>query len=243
LTISSKRVAVALSLAALAFLLAHLAGYAYASLVPARYDWHSLGHRHWQLFNLNYERNLPSWFTASVLLLGAVAVVTTGLVDRTIGRAAVYWRGLAALFVYLSADEAAGLHERIGRVVGRVVHVSGFLGRYTWVLAGAVLVVTVIVVYLPFVRRLPHRTRRLFLTAGALYVAGAIGVELAGGALKTSYFPRSTIWFQLISVAEEGLEMAGAIVFLYAVLDYVSRPDGTLTVSVNPNPDRLPASS
>src|SRR5512134_1570111 len=67
------------------------------------------------MFNLDGEGNIPSWYSASKLLAVALSAYFYGrlilLSDRVAG-----WLILlgAALFAYLSMDEGATLHEKIG---------------------------------------------------------------------------------------------------------------------------------
>src|SRR5690606_20405561 len=58
------------------------------------------------------EAALPAWFTASVLLLCGLLLVWIGRAGRRHGqRGSGYFTVLGGIFVYLSADEAAALHE------------------------------------------------------------------------------------------------------------------------------------
>ncbi|NJP09810.1 MAG: hypothetical protein HC866_10250 [Leptolyngbyaceae cyanobacterium RU_5_1] len=67
--------------------------------------------------------------------------------------------------------------------------------------------------------------------AAAIYVIGAVGMEMVGGAflstnLASVSMEKSTGWhgmgFQLILAVEELLEMIGIGVFLYALMRYIS---------------------
>lgn len=69
-------------------------------------------------------------------------------------------------------------------------------------------------------RRLPARTRSLFLVSGAIYVAGALGCEMIGG-LVEQRFGRRGPEFALEVLVEESLEMGGSILFIYAVAAYL----------------------
>lgn len=73
---------------------------------------------------------------------------------------------------------------------------------------------------LGLLRRLPARTRSLFLVSGAIYVAGALGCEMIGG-LVEQRFGRRGPEFALEVLVEESLEMGGSILFIYAVAAYL----------------------
>ena len=68
-----------------------------------------------------------------------------------------------------------------------------------------------------FLWHLPRRWKGWFAAAGAIYVGGAVGVELLGG-LYASQYDVATFAYALITTVEEGLEMLGVVLFLYAIL-------------------------
>ncbi len=55
----------------------------------------------------------------------------------------------------------------------------------------------------------------LFLLAGAIYAGGAVGVEHWTGADVNS------LHYNMWTTLEEGMEMAGVVVFIYALLDFM----------------------
>src|SRR5688500_17941665 len=68
------------------------------------------------------EGNMPSWFSA-MLLMGCalVAALLAVLVRRAGGRDARYWAGLAAVLSLLSLDVVVALHERLGGPAAEVL--------------------------------------------------------------------------------------------------------------------------
>ena len=65
-----------------------------------------------RLLDLDLENNLPSWYSSIALLLSAVMLPIIGLHHS--GRArkfARHWLALAILFLCLSVDEVASIHE------------------------------------------------------------------------------------------------------------------------------------
>src|SRR5687767_10100001 len=68
-----------------------------------------------ELFRASSGPSVGTWLTAGVLLLcaGLLLAIAAGARargDRDAGR----WRALAAVFLFLSCDEAVGVHERVG---------------------------------------------------------------------------------------------------------------------------------
>ena len=168
------------------------------------------------------EGNIPSWFSACLFLLGSFLLATIASAQRQhrdhhVGR----WWVLSLIFIYLSLDETAQLHELSIPPLRDAFHATGFL-YYAWIIPAAICVVLFILGYLSFLAKLPARTRGLFLLAGALFVGGALGVEAVSG--KHAYLHgEQNLTYHLIVTVEELLEMAGLVVFTYALLDYISR--------------------
>src|SRR5690606_22472006 len=90
------------------------------------------------------------------------------------------WVGLALIFTFLSLDESAALHERTRTLFTDWVHLGGPF-YFGWVILYGALVLVFAAVYLPFLLHLPPDSRKLFATAGVVYVAGALGAEMLGG--------------------------------------------------------------
>ncbi len=115
-------------------------------------------------------------------------------------------------------DEAFQAHERLNDPIRRVLG-GGRLGvfSFAWVVPGLVLVFLLMLVFLRFLVRLPAPTRRRVVLAAALYLGGSIGMEMLGGWLVELHGPNS--WqYTTVTTIEEGMEMAGLISFVWALL-------------------------
>ncbi len=184
------------------------------------------------LFNLDVEGTIPSWYSSCALLGAAGVLALIAQADRErASRDWRYWAGLAVIFVVLSADEAASIHELAIRPMRQALNLSGALA-FGWVVPAAGFVGLVGGIYLRFVLRLPLPTRRLFVIAGGLYVGGALGFEMLGGMLWTRY--GMGLETALESVAEEVLEMAGIVVFLHALLQHLGRIARSVSFRIAP---------
>jgi hypothetical protein len=171
-----------------------------------------------RLFDVNSERNVPSWFSSSLLLGCAVAAgLLAEVASRAGDRDARRWAGLAGLLALLSLDEAAALHERLGGPAAVLVGdaAQGPL-RFAWVLPGMLLALAVGAAFVGLVARLPGRTRRLVVVAAALYLTGAVVLEALGGVVLDAQGHRAG--YLLVTAAEEGLEMSGSVLLLYAAM-------------------------
>lgn len=190
-----------------------------------------------QWFDVSSERSAATWYAALLLLacgleLGSIAALKWA----SQGRYRHHWLGLAVLFVGMSVEEIAGVHEQLSAPIGAFVERSGFL-YYSWVLAGLVVVALVAALCFRFWLHLDRRTRWLFLLAALLYVGGSIGLEMLSANLYDARNgPSLRYWF--VAALEELGEMLGAVVFLFALLRYLRQeaPNVRWVILFNPAP-------
>jgi hypothetical protein len=221
--ISPKRAAGYLCLIAVVLILLHLATQALRKY--GGYDF-QLGFQ--RQFDLGKENNIPTWFSSSMLLACSLLLGLIGWAKRgTKASDASSWVGLAAVFLFLSMDEASSLHEMTGPAGAKLLRWAGLLHPflfYSWLPFGITAVAIIGLLYLPFLRALPKETRRRVLLAGCAYISGAVIAEMVGGAID--YFGgREGMPLAAVVATEEGLEMFGIIVFLYALLMYLRQED------------------
>jgi hypothetical protein len=172
-------------------------------------------------FDVDHEQSLPTYFSVSVLLaatalLGCIATVKRAQRDRF----ATHWRWLAVGFFYLGMDEVAGIHEKFSPVTHWLFR-NYPLFPHSWTVFGLVAVTVVAALYLRFLHHLPYLVRRKIIAAGTIYLGGAIGMEIIGGAYARVNGLNFT--YQIYSAIEEGMEMGGVVLFLDALLDYYAQ--------------------
>ncbi len=173
------------------------------------------------LFNLDHETNIPSLYSAASLLFCSILLASISKAKKLAGNNNYgSWLGLSIVFFYLSFDEFISIHERLILPLRNAYNTRG-LFYYPWVIVGAIFVFIFLLVFGRFIITLPKKTRRLFLIAGTIYVAGAIGTEMVGG-YYADYYTVDDMIYVLITTLEEVLEMLGIIVFIYALLSYIS---------------------
>ncbi len=171
-------------------------------------------------FNVDAERNLPTFYSFlallfSSLLLGVIAHAKN--LDRDGYKH--HWKILSFIFFYLSIDEAYQLHEKLIDPMRSLLHATGFL-YFTWVVPFGFLVAIFLLSYSKFVFHLPVATRKLFVAACALYIGGAIGMELPGGYLFSTTGMQS-VPYLIVATLEEFLEMLGIVVFIHGLISYI----------------------
>jgi hypothetical protein len=195
-----------------------------------------------RLFDLEGEGNLPAWYSSFLLLLSSVLLGIIGLNrKREANPYGWYWLALAFIFLYLSMDEGAGIHEMADPLIRRLLNAIGSLDFVlrvigtAWLLAGIPFAVIVFLVFWRFLLHLPIATRVQFLIAGGLYIGGAIGIEVVEGHYKALHGGH-TLTYEILVAFEEGLEMVGLVVFLYTLLLYMATQAIRLQVVVNSDP-------
>ncbi len=174
------------------------------------------------IFGLNFENNVPTLFSAVAMIAAAgLLSVTAQREQKASGRYARHWRLLSALFVFLAIDESISLHERLNAPTH---HLLGTAGRFTfaWVIPYGLITVALALSLIPFLRELESRTRRDLITSGAVYVGGALIVELLGGLIWEAKGRASRAYFLEITI-EESLEMLGIALFVRAIIAHNER--------------------
>ena len=190
-------------------------------------------------FYVDYESNVPTWYSAFQLalaagLLATVAAVKTARSDPF----RRHWVALSLIFFCLSIDEVAMIHEYPIAPLRRALGAGGLL-YYTWVIPGAAFVAFVGLCFWRFLRQLPPRTRNGFLLAGAVFVGGAIGVEMLSG-LQADLHGEETFVYAMIVTGEELLEMLGIVLFIHALWEYLSAEVDEVSLRVGTRPQKEP---
>lgn len=172
------------------------------------------------MFDLDQEGNVPTFYaSASLLFCGALLGVIAAAKRKQPSRDFVYWLFLSAIFVFLSVDESASLHERLITPIRDSLSTTGIF-YYAWVIPYGCFVILMVAIYSRFVFGLPAKIRFLFLLSGAIFVGGAIGGEFIGGYWYESYGV-DNLTYALITMFEESFEMVGIVMFIYGLLCYL----------------------
>jgi hypothetical protein len=147
--------------------------------------------------------NVPVVLSSLLLLLaGGLALIMARTRDAV-------WLGMAAIFIYMGADELLVLHERVGDWAG-----------VPWLIPYAPLIVAIGAVWLTGLARVWESQAQMALwVGGAAAWVCAQGFEALWYAVGSSTGPMSEF-----SIPEETLEMLGSAMFLLAL--YLVARDG-----------------
>ena len=174
------------------------------------------------LLDLNAEGNIPTYFSTIILLFSSILLGTISMLkkkERDPYR--VHWAVLSFLFFLVSFEEVASLRDYMDRPVQLLLGQNSSIFYFSWVIPGALFVVFIIVLFFPFWIHLPRWVRRSFAIAAGIYIFGVIGIESIGGAF-IAVNDEFNFTYVLITTVEETLEMAGVILFIKALLLYLS---------------------
>lgn len=160
-----------------------------------------------QIFDVDEEDSFPTWYSASALLLTAVFLLIKARSSRQLKEStAWHWYGLSLGFLLLSVDEIAGMHETLNSLI-----------EVSWAIPGGIFALFLAGVYSMFLFQIERDMAIQFVIGGALFVGGAVGVEL----LTEPYLENdelNTLAYNLWTAVEEAMEMGGVLVFLRSLL-------------------------
>ncbi len=140
-----------------------------------------------------------------------------------------YWLILSVVFLALSVDEVAQVHERAGNLLAeRGLFTSADDFNPDYVVTGLFALV-VFVVLIPLLRQLDRKTLVLFLGAGGLFVGGALGMELVELALLRGDTAEGDAILDARSIVEEAGEMYGVALFNFALFKLLPQRRLSLT--------------
>ncbi len=190
-----------------------------------------------QLFDMDQEANIPAWFSSTKFFCIAALLGLYG--PEALGRIGVprFLPLLGAIvFLFLSMDESAQVHERVGRALrGNDFVPTVRNDRGAWVFV-------YLVVALPFLylaaRQLPklwlnYRVLTISGLAGCAFIAcGAAGVELIADQFLRGY-EQIQYYYKLSVLAEETSELLGTSLLLFAAFT-LTRPAQQPTLQWQP---------
>lgn len=187
-----------------------------------------------RLFTVNAEGMIPTMYSTVALLFCSTLLTIIALSKKkTSSKYFLHWLGLALIFLFLAMDEALEIHEQFAGPVRSALDITSGLFYFAWVIPYGFALFVFLAAYLKFITELPARTRLLFVSAGGIYVTGAMGFELLGGH-HSALHGQENLMYIVLSTSEELFEMGGIVVFVYALLSYMSSEFKDLRIRVAP---------
>lgn len=220
ISISPRKTTIVL-LATIVFLALAYLGTWYVYTEYQRYD------KIYRLFDFDSEGNMPSLFSALLLLASSVLFRILASFDRQVNqRLYPYLNGLSVIFFFLFLDEGAGIHECLGNTVRGLLNVFGIkaTGRLyvAWFIPYIAFLFIFLIVYSKFLLQINSRLRYLMIISGLIYVTGAAGLEILGGR-NIEFLGISNEHYLLYEITlEEMLEMIGIVILNYSLMDHIA---------------------
>jgi hypothetical protein len=183
-------------------------------------------------FYLDAEGNIPSYWNALLLFIPSVLLGIIGAWKYSIkDKFRFHWFGLAFIFLLLSFDEAAVLHERLIKPMRAIAGAQG-LFYFTWVIPGLIGVALFGLLYLIFFLHLDKKFKILFLLSLGVYIGGVIGGEMLSGYFAAN-LGQKNFTYAVITSLEESIEMIGCSLIIYSLLEYIKHylPEGIIIKS------------
>ena len=175
------------------------------------------------ILSLSYEDNIPTWYSSFVLSACGVVLACIALRPPAERQGhGFHWTLLCAGFFYISLDESASYHEHLS------LFFKGTRGvlYFGWVIPAGILVALLGVVFLKFLAVLPKAVRWRFVTAGFIYVTGALLMELPLGWWVDHAGREARLGYVLIDWVQESMELLGSTLFLISLLRYFDERPG-----------------
>jgi len=198
-------------------------------------------------FNVDYEGTIPSAYSSLTLFFCAfLLAVITFFKRKTNNRYTLHWGTLGLLFLFAGWDEATQIHEKLidsGITLKLLelfgVEPEGIFAFGNWVVVALPLVCLVALLYSKFFFSLPRSQRYLFLLSALLFFSGALLTELVGSWIwQNSGGNLESLPYILATTVEEGLEMFGVAVFIYALLRYLDSMLNSLKLNFQSGAER-----
>lgn len=183
---------------------------------------HGIGLSLYNLFYVDRESNLPSFFNTILLLMVAALLLITFLLNRHHRNSGIkyHWLLLSFIFLFLSVDESISIHEHFTNILPDFgIGGNGYF-KFAWVIPYALVALLICMYFIRFLLSLQKTIRLGFILSGIIYITGAIVFEMIGGEIAdTKGFVN--ISYAFATSCEEIFEMAGLIIFLHFILKHI----------------------
>lgn len=163
-------------------------------------------------FDTNGEFNISSYYSSLLLFASSIIIFMIAY----LGKNKLSWLMMSGLFLFAATDEVVQIHEWTKEVIKHYYVIDNFFSANSWIILYAVIVILVFLLNIRFFLRLPSKTIRLIFVSAAIFLFGAVVIEMIEGNYMINSFE-----YKYLTMIEEFLEMAGSIFFIYTFLDYI----------------------
>lgn len=189
-----------------------------------------------KLFYVELENNAPAFFSTCILLMASLLLFLIFVSKRhEKDPYRLHWGILSAGFFYMAFDEVSTLHEKLIFPVRGMLGTSNFgVFYFAWVIPAIIIILGLGLFFLKFLKNLQPTARLNFLLAGAIFIGGAVGMEMLDGNF-TEIHGKDNVGYIVLTTIEEAMEMAGIIYFNWALLKYLAQNYQRVNLYFNDN--------
>ena len=174
-----------------------------------------------QLFDFDGEGNIPAWFSSVQLsLIGLIFLLRSRQTDSDHFPSPLFLLTVSTGFIFLSADEAASIHEKISGALKHIELMPRFKGDHgIWIfiyaLIGLILFLATFRSLAAMWNRYRHATFMMAIGMGIVVLGGVVMEVISYQFLRSGSTP---LLYRVEVTLEEFLEMSGASVTLYGAI-------------------------
>lgn len=215
-----------------------------------------------QLFDVDLEANLPTFYNCFLFFVGAALFIVSGrLEERKAHRKG--WGLMAAVFVFLGVDEGSQIHEKFMLVTLRLMNHGQQTGTnlgwwyYAWVIPYGIAALVLGLVMIRWLLALDPKLRTGLIVSGIVYVFGAVFMEMYSGKIAEAlqsvsltqdqmrYIPceiyeggtcqqYADVGYIAAYTVEEACEMIGLIMCAHVLMKALARKRVTIELVLAP---------
>lgn len=166
---------------------------------------------------------MPTGFLFSLLLACSflLTLISRIIVETPDSHDGWYWRVLSLIFFLFSLDELIEIHCRIVDLLeGQFTGIDW--SSHKWVFIYAPFILVFGISYLQFLKRLPKKTRNLFVTSGTITLLVAYLLEIPLDQIG-SVCSADSFAYGFFAVIKRSFELFGIALFAYALLLYIEQ--------------------
>lgn len=171
-------------------------------------------------FALDGELNVGSWYSSLLMTAAALVCFLLARLDPD-ARQGPFWLVLSVLFLAMSLDETASFHEPLIDILAPAAEWSD-LFHHAWVVVAIPFVIAFGLFSIPFLLRLERGVAIGFVIAGALFVFGALVMEMIDGVIRLR-LGYDSLAYKTGALLEDVFELLGMTLFVATALRYLAR--------------------
>ena len=204
----------------------------------AKYGFHY--RQEWMfIVNMDREMNFPTLYSVILFIICAFLLKQITIFKKAHKSLSFkYWKTLYWIFIYLALDEALQIHEVF--IIPKLGQKLPALFHFVWVIPYGIAVVFFLFYFAKFTFKLPQEIKIFFCLSAALFIGGALGMEMIEGLWVRHAGGMQNLVYSLLASIEEMMEMMGLMIFIYSLLIYITKyQQEILSLTINISSEKI----